>query len=215
MRPSVEARPPLPTAREGAYIVERIDRAFGREVFTVTSSAGLWRVKSTRRSEAGQEGFALTVDEATAQPLSFEVWKASEGLHRTVRGVRDEQGYFDIRADGVGGPSHQRIPYAPGTMIDAASPVFKSAALALLSDSWSDDPLAAPIAVRTIRIDGPRLRARVVLSKLRARKAEGTTLVRLSRTDEPDVGLWVDRDGWPVQMRVLDPRWQWRLEDWR
>ncbi len=207
-----EWRPPLPKAQSGVYAVRGPNGIVGVEAFTVTSSSAEWAVRSRRQTPGGEEGFELRIDPTTAEPIGFECWRAVQGLRRVVRGER-KGAWFEVRAAGMGGASARRVSYAPGTMIDAPSPAMKGAFLALLALRMAR---GRPIPVRTIRIDGPHLRPRVVLSTFEGRGEDGAQLlVRLSRPGEPSIGLWVRADGWPVRMRALDTNrqvgWSWNL----
>lgn len=202
---------PFGPARTGVYDVTGPEGQRGRERFTVTATAGRWALRSRRVMPHGEEGFALALDRVTAEPVSFEAWRRFEDLEQSVRGRR-EGDWFVLRHEGLAA-GVRRIAYAPGTLIDAPTPTFKAAALALLRAAIRD---AESTVVRTIRIDGPFWASRVVLSTFEHRGRSGTLdLVRLTRAGERPAGLWVRADGWPVRMRVLGadrrPAWQWRL----
>lgn len=209
-------RPALPSSRGGAYAIQGPGGQRGIERFTVTSTGSRWTVRAHRVTPFGREGFVLAVDAATGEPVAVEVWRRFGELRRSVTAHREDD-WLVVEGRGLGGATAQRVPYAQGTMIDAPTPVFKAVVLALLSRRLSS---SAPIAIRTIRFDGPHFEARVVLSTFEARGTQdGLRLVRLLRTGEGPTGLWVGPDGWPSQMRVVDverrpglgrpTRWQW------
>ena len=209
---AVAVRPALPRASAGVYDVQGPAGALGIERFTVTSTGGRWVVRSRRIMPAGEEVFVLELDLETAEPVRFDILRRIDELERRVRGRRVE-GWFEVSSDGVGGRSESRLPYAPGTLIDAPTPTFKAVALALLSESLAAGP---PVPVRTVRVEGSLLVPRVLLSTFEGRgQRDRLALVRLSRHGAADTGLWAASDGWPVRMRVLgpdrQPRWRWRL----
>lgn len=205
-------RPSLPRPQSGEYEVVGPRGPVGVERFTVTATSGRWRLEGRRSTAGGEEGYALVVDLASAEPMAFTVWRRFDELERRLEGRRRD-GWFELNGSGIGGASAKRIPYAAGTMIDAPSPTFKAAILALLGP---DLVPGRAIHVRTIRVDGVYLAPRVTLSTFEGRGArDGRRLVRLLRRDAPPTGLWVREDGWPTRMRVLGadrrPAWRWRL----
>ena len=210
----------LPVSASGWYAVRGPSGLIAEERFAVTSTAGDWQLRSFRFTDpsvaerderTADEGFVLRLDAATAEPLSFRVWRRFDDLRVTTTGVR-EGPWLVIRSRGIGPAVERRVAYAPGTIIDAPTPTFKSVALALLAEKLAT---SSPLSVRTVRLDGPELRPRVTLSTLEERGHRGAhRLVRWSEGDR-HAGLWVRADGWPVRMRVLDerraPAWSWSL----
>lgn len=202
------ARPPLVAPMQGHYTIERDGERIGDERFTVTSSAGVWRVEGEVKLEsptASVHGYVLEIDEATAEPQRFHVWFELYGARREATGRRTEDGFIHVETTGIGGTRTKEVPYAAGTAIAYDSPLFATMALSLLVGSMQPE---TPVAVRTILLPLPDLAPTVLLTTYRLEAREGAiakVVVERPRTKLP-VALWVRDDGLPVRVRTFVAR---------
>ncbi len=204
----VAVRPPLIAPMTGHYRIERDGQRIGDERFTITSSAGVWRVEGRVELASPTEsvhGYALSVDEATAEPVAFHVWFEMFGARRDAQGERTPDGYFHVETSGIGGAHTKDVPYAPGTAIAYDSPLFSTLAMSLLVRSLEAD---APVSVRTIALPLPDLAPTVLLTTYALSKRDAgiaKVVMTRPRTELP-VALWVREDGLPVRVRTYVAR---------
>lgn len=210
-------RPPLVQPMSGVYDIVRGGRSLGEERFTITSSASTWKLTGEVQYTGPAEvthGYTFEVDERSAEPEAFEVFIDILGERRTVRAHRDDEGFFEVAAGGIGGPYARRIPYAPGTAVHFASPLFETLVLALLVPSLD---LGEAVSVRTVEVPVPRLEPVVELQTYTLEgHRDGLALVKHQAADAPPRALWVRKDGLPVRVRAWphgagEPPVEWRL----
>lgn len=200
-------RPDLVAPFSGRYRIEKEGETIGYEQFTVTSSAAVWSVKGEAVFSGPvdhRQGYLLAIDERTAEPIAFEAWIEVMGSRRTARGW-EENGYFEIRVQGIGGPESRSIPYARGTTVGFGTPLFHTLAMSLLLPSLVEK---RPVAVRTIALSLPMLSPVVTLQRYTLHdRVDGVAQVesKLAAARQP-TGLWVRKDGLPVKVRTIDEK---------
>lgn len=205
---AARVRPPLLAPMSGHYTIERAGTRIGDERFTVTSSAGIWRVEGRVELASPTEsthGYVLTIDEATAEPVEFFVWFEMFGGRREAYGQRTPDGYVHVEMSGVGGAGAKDVPYAAGTTIAYDTPLFSTLALSLLLAGLE---VGASVSVRTIVLPLPDLAPSVLLSTYALSEREGDVakiVMTRPRTQLP-VAMWVRRDGLPVRVRTYIAR---------
>lgn len=196
-------RPPLPGPTSGVYVLTEDGREVGRETFTITSSAGVWRLSGHREVRGVVPSvldYTLEFEERSAEPLGFQVKLEILGEERTVWGRRS-MGYLHVQSSGVGGKLSRAVPYAAGTGLDGPSPVLLAPTLALLGPVLAQ---GEPIAVRTVVLVPPRFDPEVQLETFTSRDEAGP--VRRIELELGGgggrVGLWVRSDGLVVKARM-------------
>jgi len=200
--PKNQPRPALIRPTQGRYAITRGGEEVGEERFAITSSSARWSVAGdihmTWPVDQAQ-GYELTIDERSCEPISFSMWIEIVGERQEVKGVR-EGDHFNVHAQTIGGEHARQVPYAAGTVIDFGSPMFNTLALSLLGPTLE---LGQPVPVRTILISLPRLDATVLVEmyELRGRK-DGLDLVAVHPLGAlRPTAMWVRPDGLPVRVR--------------
>lgn len=205
--PPGTVRPDLVGPSSGRYRIEKGGEVIGYERFTVTSSGAVWRVEGEAVFSGPvdhRQGYLLAVDQRTAEPVAFEAWIEVMGARRVARGW-EENGYFEIRVQGIGGPEKRSIPYARGTTVGFGTPLFHTLAMSLLLPTLVEKK---PVEVRTIALSLPMLSPVVTLQRYTLHdRVDGVARVesKLAAAKKP-TGLWVRPDGLPVKVRTIDER---------
>src|SRR6185503_2256227 len=125
--------PQLISPTRGRYTITRDQEPIGEETFTITSSGGIWRAQgrlAIRWPVDRIQGYVLEIDQETREPIAFEAWMELLGERQSVRAQRDAA-YFHFEMRTLRGERKRDVPYAPGTVLDFASPLFNTLALSL------------------------------------------------------------------------------------
>jgi len=188
----------------GYYAIYRAGERVGTERFSITSSAGLWRVTGEVEIDEPVEivhGYELIVDPASEEPLGFDVWVELAGERERAIGVVEGR-HVRVDVESIMGPGSGRVPYARGTVIDFASPLANTLALGLL---LPDLAVGKSVHVRTISIALPLLQPAVTLQRYtlvgREDDVSRVTIDQEDRHTAP-TALWVRADGLPVRVRT-------------
>lgn len=200
----VDTRPKLLAPGRGSYTITRKNEVIGRELYTVTSSSGVWRaegrVELTFPVERTQ-GWAFEIDEATREPRMMSAWIELLGERLEARGDRAAE-FFHFESKTLRGERKRDIPYARGTVLDFASPLFNSFVLSMLG---RDLPLKKPVRVRAIALTVPELEPAVMVQtyELRGTDEGGLRKISVSAVGHlQPIALWVRSDGLPVRVRT-------------
>jgi hypothetical protein len=199
------SRPPLVAPMTGRYRIEADGAPVGHETFTITSSAGVWRVRGDTIFDGPldhRQGYMLAVDARSAEPIAFEAWIEVMGTRRTARGF-EKDGAFEVSVRGVGSPEKRTIAYAPGTVIAFGTPLFHVLSMSLLVEGLESKK---PVDVRTIALSLPMLSPVVTLQTYALHeRIDGIAKVesKLAAAKAP-TALWVRRDGLPIKVRTID-----------
>jgi hypothetical protein len=199
----VDTRPKLLAPGRGSYTITRENEPLGRETFSITSSSGVWRVEGrielTFPAERAQ-GYVLEIDETTREPRAMSVWIELLGERLESRGQRVEQ-FFRFDSKTMRGPRRRDIPYAQGTVLDFASPLFNSFVLSMLGQ---DLELKKPVRVRAIALTVPQLEPAVMVQSYELRGMDGELRkISVSAVGHlQPIALWVRNDGLPVRVRT-------------
>ena len=219
-RPAEKLRPEFVPAGSGVYRIERDGRPIGRETFAIESRRDVWRVEGVLRWDgplSRSEGYWLELDASRAEPRALGLFLELVGERRSVE-ARVRAGYLEAAGSGPGGPTQRSVPYAGGTHVEFATPLFKAPVMSLLGPELV---VGQPVFVRTIVFSLPELSAGVELVRfLLQERRPGHRLVVLERRGAPaPTALWVRPDGLVSRMRTWPrglegPRIEWRLEHW-
>lgn len=192
---------------QGRYVISRSGLGVGRETFAITSSSSTWRAEGHVELSwpvEQRQGYALEIDERTLEPIAFEIWIEIAEASERVRGSRDGD-HFAIEMSTLSGERRRRVPYARGTVIDFASPIFNTVALSLIGPSLE---LGRNVPVRAIAMGIPALEPAVMIQTYRL---EGTTggerTISIAPVGEAHPTMMrVRRDGLPTFVRTWSDR---------
>ncbi len=188
----------------GWYAIYREGERVGTERFAITSTGGVWRTRGSVELDDPVEivhGYDLMVDPATEEPLGFDVWVEIAGERQRALGVV-EGTHVRVDVDSIIGARSGKVPYGPGTVIDFASPLANTVALALLLPTLE---VGKPTRVRTIAIALPLLAPSITLQRYTLVATEdGVHRVMVDQEDgrTKPTALWVRADGLPVRVRT-------------
>lgn len=147
------------------------------------------------------QGYVLTIDERTREPLTVEAWIEMIGEKVRVRGRRQAE-YFVFDMDTITGPHQRAIPYAQGTVLDFPSPIFNTLVLALIGPKLE---LHKPIRIRTISVTVPQMEPAVMIQsyELHDTDEHKTRKIAVSSVSgtKPNA-FWVRDDGLPIKVRT-------------
>jgi hypothetical protein len=188
----------------GRYAITREGEAVGEERFTITSSQGVWQVRGEIELAwpvEGKQGYELSLDTETREPIAFLVWLEIVGERQVASGRCDGE-FVHIETENIMGRTESRVPYARGTMIDFSSPIFNAVVLGLLGTHLASDQ---SVPVRTIVLALPMLLPAVVLETYQLAGHEGSLRrVTVGQADGKarPTAMWVRDDGMPVRVRT-------------
>ena len=215
-----KVRPAFVRPGTGTYRIEHEGRPVGEETFSIEAADGAWRTEGRVRwndALARTEGYWLEFDASRAEPRALRLFLELVGERRSVE-AQIRAGFLEATGSGPGGALRRSVPYAPGTNVEFASPLFKAPVLSLLGP---DLVPGDPVFVRTIVFTLPKLTARVELVRLQLQEERNRQrLVVLERRGEKaPTALWVRPDGLVTRMRTWPkgpggPRLEWHLTRW-
>lgn len=207
--PALTKAPPaqLPAPMSGRYTIWRDGEAIGEERFTITSSAGVFRLQGLLAiggALSSTQGYSLEVDLRSFEPRRFSVWLELASERETAVGKREGDA-IEVTTENIAGTGKRKLPYAKGTMIDLGTPISHAIALSLLLPTLHKD---VPSPVRTLRVPLPLLLPEIavveyVLYGEKPNQLGTRVLVRDSQSRSSPVGLWVRSDGVPLRARVF------------
>jgi hypothetical protein len=197
----------LPAPMSGRYTIWRDGEQVGEERFTITSSAGLFRLQGTLEMSgtlSSSQGYALDVDLHSFEPKRFSVWVELVSERESAEGKRDGDA-IEVTTENIAGSGKRKLPYAKGTMIDLGTPISHAIALSLLLPRLERD---RPSPVRTLRVPLPLLLPEIAVVEYTSYGEAGAqpgqrVTVRDPKSRTKPMGLWVRPDGIPLRARIF------------
>lgn len=191
----------------GRYTIWRDGEAIGEERFTITSSAGVFRLQGTLSiggALSSSQGYSLEVDVRTFEPRRFSVWVELASERESAQGQREGDS-IEVTTENIAGNGKRKLPYAKGTMFDLGTPISHAVALSLLLPTLRKD-VSSP--VRTLRVPLPLLLPEIAVVEYTSYGEGGAqagqrVTVRDPKSRTKPMGLWVRPDGIPLRARIF------------